>query len=81
MPCMYVQWISAQIHVVQVTADGFTCSIASSGLRDAVMDEQVAQFYDGKTQLLITTDIMARNTHRMPGVSTLQHTLTHSPDR
>ncbi len=54
---------------MQVTKLGMPCSIARSGMRDSVWDNQTSQFCKGQTQVLITTDIMARNSHLMQKVS------------
>lgn len=51
-----------------VTKLGMPCSIARSGMRDSLWDNQTSQFCKGKTQVLITTDIMARNSHLMQKV-------------
>ncbi len=54
---------------MQVTKLGMPCSIARSGMRDSLWDNQMFQFCKGQTQVLITTDIMARNSHLMQQVS------------
>ncbi|DBB08934.1 hypothetical protein WJX82_010783 [Trebouxia sp. C0006] len=51
-----------------VTKLGMPCSIARSGMRDSLWDNQTSQFCKGQTQVLITTDIMARNSHLMQKV-------------
>ncbi len=38
-------------------------------MRDSLWDNQTSQFCKGQTQVLITTDIMARNSHLMQKVS------------
>ncbi len=38
-------------------------------MRDSLWDNQMFQFCKGQTQVLITTDIMARNSHLMQQVS------------
>ncbi|DBA70380.1 TPA: hypothetical protein ACH3X2_011796 [Trebouxia sp. C0005] len=48
---------------------GMPCSIARSGMRDSHWDNQTSQFCKGQTQILITTDIMARNSHLMQKVN------------
>lgn len=54
---------------MQVVNLGMPCSIARSGMRDSHWDNQTSQFCKGQTQILITTDIMARNSHLMQKVS------------
>lgn len=53
---------------LQVLQECLTCSIARSGMKDTHWDNQVSQFCKGTTQILITTDIMARNSHLMQEV-------------
>lgn len=63
-------WLYAELVVsTQVTAEGFTCSTARSSMPNAHMDKQILRFRHGLTQILITTDIMARNSHVLSTVS------------
>ncbi|DBA97125.1 TPA: Eukaryotic initiation factor 4A-III [Trebouxia sp. C0004] len=76
----YVIFVRANETVRQlqklVTKLGMPCSIARSGMRDNHWDNQMSQFCKGQTHVLITTDIMARNSHLMQKV---EITINYNP--